>query len=86
MAYKVIFEKSADKSFSKLDAPIKKRIADFLRELEKNTNPRHTGKALQGETHLWRYRVGDYRIVANIEDKTVTIMVIKIGHRREVYR
>jgi mRNA interferase RelE/StbE len=51
-------------------------------------NPRSIGEALKGTRlgDLWKYRVGDYRIFARIDDHSVTIVVVKVGHRREVYR
>ncbi len=50
-------------------------------------NPRDLGAALSGRlAGHWRYRVGDYRIICKIEDETITILVIEIGHRREIYR
>jgi len=61
------------------------RFTDRLLDLE---NPRSIGEALRGSRlgDLWKYRVGDYRILARIDDYTVTILVVKVGHRREVYR
>ena len=50
-------------------------------------NPRLQGKALTGKySGLWRYRVGDYRLICNIEDNTVTILVLALGHRKDVYK
>jgi len=48
-------------------------------------DPRSIGAALQGE-HLWRYRVGDFRIIADIRDEEITVLVVDVGHRREIYR
>jgi mRNA interferase RelE/StbE len=86
LAYKVIISATAMKQVAKLDKAIQKRIVLFLSELGESDNPRIYGLAMQGTEHLWRYRVGDYRIIANIEDKTITITILKVGHRREVYR
>lgn len=86
MGYKVLIKASAKKELAKLDRPIQSRIFKFLLELEDTDSPRHSGIALQGDFGLWRYRIGDYRLIAEIEDRVVTITVIKIGHRREVYR
>ncbi len=85
MAYKVLLDKAAEKTLDKLDAPVRKRILLFLVELRDSENPRSTGKALQNRGRLWRYRVGDYRLIADIQDKTITITVLKIGHRSAVY-
>lgn len=66
-----------------------RRLTAFLRErVAPLENPRSLGEALTG-SHLgqfWRYRVGDYRIVCDIQDRQVVVLVLKIGHRREVYR
>ena len=75
------------KDMKKLSAPDQGRIFDFLEnKLPHLTNPRSVGKALKGPFRsLWRYRVGDYRIICRIRDKHITIVVIAIGHRRDVY-
>jgi len=73
----------------RLDGSVRKRIAKFLEDRLLNLdNPRSIGEALRGTRlgDLWKYRVGDYRILARIDDHTVTIVVVKVGHRREVYR
>jgi mRNA interferase RelE/StbE len=60
----------------------------FLQErLLASPDPRTLGKALAGEMQgLWRYRIGDYRLICRIDDQTVTILVLEVGHRREIYR
>jgi mRNA interferase RelE/StbE len=72
----------------KLDKPLQKRIASFLLDrLQTIDNPRSTGKALQGKlSGLWRYRVGDFRLLCHIEDNELIILVIEIGHRKEIYK
>lgn len=88
MAWKIEITKSATKQMQKLDKAIQRRIVSFLREkLEKTNNPRSYGKALQGEKiSLWRYRVDDYRLICKINDDIVTVLVLAVGHRKEVYR
>ena len=88
MAWTVKLSDEAKRKLSKLDKPIQKRIATFLQTRIQNAdNPRNTGKALQGKlSGLWRYRVGDYRILCRIEDNALIVLVIEIGHRKEVYR
>ncbi len=87
MAWQIDLSDTARKQLSKLGAPEAKRITKFLRErLQPLDDPRLLGQALKGTADLWRYRVGDYRIIANIEDDHVRILVVRIGHRREVYR
>jgi len=55
-------------------------------KIEASDNPRFTGKALKGNDKEWRYRVGDYRLVCEIKDRELIVWLIRIGHRREVYR
>lgn len=83
---KVSITKTAKKSLEKLDNNIQKRILDFLSDLETLENPRIKGKPLKGELkEYWRYRVGDYRILSKIIDNELIIMVIDIGHRKNIY-
>ena len=89
MAWSIEFEASAIKDLGKLDKQIARRITDFLRNrVAPLENPRSIGRALTGSElgNLWRYRVGDYRIICDIQDKILTIHVISIGNRREIYR
>lgn len=89
MAWRIEFEDAALKELAKLDKPIARRIVAFLRErVAVLDDPRTVGEALKGSKlgDFWKYRVGDYRIVANIEDGALRILVLKVGNRREVYR
>jgi mRNA interferase RelE/StbE len=88
LAWAVKLTDDAKRDLRKLDNPIQKQIAGFLTDkLQATENPRTTGKALQGSLcGLWRYRVGDCRILCRIEDKELVILVIEIGHRKAVYR
>jgi len=89
MTWKIEFDPSAAKELEKLDRQIARRILGFLNDrVAPLDNPRSIGEALKGSTlgDFWKYRVGDYRIISNIEDDTVRILVVKIGNRREVYR
>ena len=86
MAYSVRIEGTALKQLEKLDKPIQRRITAFLKT-RAAINPRSYGAALEGElSGYWKYRVGDYRIVAEIQDKLLVVNVVKVGNRREVYR
>lgn len=89
MAWQIDLTATAVKQLSKLDKNEARRITGFLRErLAPVDDPRSTGKALTGP-HLgayWRYRVGDYRIICDIQDDALRVLVIEIGNRREVYR
>lgn len=82
------FAKKADKDFKKLDNAIQKRIVHWLDEhIEGTTNPRAWGKALEGELGTyWRYRVGAFRIIADIHDNIFTVEVIKVGKRGQIYK
>jgi mRNA interferase RelE/StbE len=84
----VIVSKKSQKSLDKIDKKQATRIVDFLEDkLATHENPRDLGAALSGQwAGHWRYRVGDYRIICKIEDEIITILVIEIGHRREIYR
>jgi mRNA interferase RelE/StbE len=89
LAWTIEFTDTAQRQLEKLDKAVANRIAKFLRErLAKLENPRSIGEALKGERWgtLWKYRVGDYRLIASIEDQRLMILVVTIGHRRQVYR
>jgi len=87
MSYKVEYTKTAVKQLKKMDKKIAAFILSFIEEKLINCNdPRAYGKSLQGSLKdKWRYRIGDYRILAKIEDEKVTIIIVEIGHRRDVY-
>ncbi len=88
MGWRVRFRAEADAQFVRLDKAVQRRIIKFLEtRIATAENPRRVGAALTGDLKtLWKYRVGDYRLVCNIEDATLTVLVIKVGHRRKVYR
>ena len=84
---KVVLTETFKKQLKKLDAAISKRVLDYLEQIELLNNPRSRGKALTSNlSGLWRYRVGDYRILCRIRDDKLIIIVIEIGHRSTVYR
>ena len=86
LAWKVEITKSAEKIINKLDKNIKKRISIFIKKVASD-NPRLKGKVLKGnKKDLWRYRVGDYRIICRIEDEVITIVVLAVGHRGDIYK
>ena len=89
MAWRVEFEDAALKELAKLDKPVARRNLAFLRErVAVLDDPRSVGEALKGSRlgDFWKYRVGDYRVIAHIEDGALRILVLKVGNRREVYR
>ena len=85
---RVEITRAAEKQIFKLDREAQIAIQSFLRErLVKTDNPRQWGKPLQGEKRgLWRYRVGDFRLICDIQDEKITVLVFEVGHRKDVYR
>lgn len=86
--WKVEVEKEAKRELEKLDPQVGRRIEQFLYErVAKLENPRSIGEALQGSKlgEFWRYRVGDWRIICQIQDAKLVILTLRVGHRREVY-
>lgn len=89
MVWRIEYLRSARKDIESLDRQTAIRIRRFLEErLSSLDDPRSIGEALKGSKlgALWKYRVGDYRIIASIEDDAVRILVIRIGHRKNVYQ
>jgi mRNA interferase RelE/StbE len=89
MGWQVKFERSAERELSKLDPQTARRILAFLHgRIAMLDDPRSIGEALRGAKlgASWKYRVGDYRIIASIEDAEVCVLVLRIGNRREVYK
>ncbi len=80
--------KRFDKEFKKLDRYTQKMLKSWLMEnIEGTDNPRKHGKDLVGNKKgFWRYRIGDYRIITEIQDERVVVLALSVGHRREVYR
>lgn len=89
MAWRIDFDEEAIKELAKLDKQVARRITAFLRErVAPLEDPRNIGEALKGSKlgEFWKYRVGDYRIIASIEDGALRILVVRVGNRRNVYR
>jgi mRNA interferase RelE/StbE len=88
MAYRIEVSTDASKQLKKLDKGIRERLFRFLFDrIAKLDDPRSLGEALKGTQlgELWKYRVGDYRLICQIEDARVLIVVIRVGHQRKVY-
>ncbi|HKA77984.1 MAG TPA: type II toxin-antitoxin system RelE/ParE family toxin [Pseudolabrys sp.] len=87
-AWRVEVDRAAARDLRKLGSEAERLILRYLRDrISGSDDPRRFGHALTGDRKgLWRYRVGDYRIVASIEDRHFIVLVVTIGHRREVYR
>ena len=84
---RVVYSETALKEFKKLDKPIQKRIKDYMDEVAKLEDPRSRGKILvENLSGLWRYRVGDIRVVCEIKDAEILITVLRIADRKEVYK
>jgi mRNA interferase RelE/StbE len=89
LTWRIEFAESVAKQLCKLDPAIARRLTRYLRErVAPLDDPRSLGAALKGDElgQFWKYRVGDYRIIAEIIDREIRIVVVRIGHRREVYR
>ncbi|WP_035052093.1 type II toxin-antitoxin system RelE family toxin [Andreprevotia chitinilytica] len=89
MAWTIDYTETAKKQLRKLDKQTARRILDFMDErIAAQADPRATGKALTGLMlgAYWRYRVGDYRILCDIQDGALRVLVIEIGNRRDIYR
>ena len=89
MAWRVEFDPDAVNDLKKLDKQVQARILDFLRErLARLDNPRELGEALAGSKlgNYWKYRVGDWRIICDLQDQRIVVRVLRVGNRREVYR
>lgn len=88
MAWTTEYAETAKKQLRKLDKIAARRIVDFMDErVAPSNDPRAIGKALKGPLgDLWRYRVGDYRVICDIQDKLLIVLVLQVGNRREIYR
>jgi mRNA interferase RelE/StbE len=89
MAWSIEFDRAAARELGKLGHEPATRIVKFLFErVAKLDNPRNIGEALKGSKlgDFWKYRVGDYRIIADIQDGALCILVVRVSNRREVYR
>lgn len=89
MAWRIELSALAQKNLRSLDHSVAQRILRFLHErIVPADDPRSIGEALKGAKlgGFWKYRVGDYRLIAHIDDGVALVLVLRIGHRREVYR
>ena len=87
MAWTVEIDRFAEKQLHKLDRSVQKHLLDWLSErIDGCKNPRHFGEPLRGNlTGLWRYRVGEYRIIYEIQDERLIVIALAIGHRGKIY-
>jgi mRNA interferase RelE/StbE len=82
------YARSAEKDLRAIDRPTRERIRTFLEQrVAALEDPRSTGKPLKGELcEYWRYRIGNYRVICEIRDETIVVLVLRVGHRKEIYR
>jgi len=86
VTYTVEWSTRAEKQLAKLDRQVANALVRFMGErVHQVTDPRSIGKQLMA-SDFWRYRVGDYRILCHIKDERLVVLVVELGHRREVYR
>lgn len=86
MAYEITYTRGVIKQLKKLDPAAARRVLDYMDDIGTLDDPRVRGKGLTGDRQgIWRYRVGDYRILCNIDDTAVTILILDAGHRRHIY-
>lgn len=86
MAWQINFLPSAAKEFKKLDRAVASRILNYLKDLAQLDDPTQRGKGLTGNlSGYWRYRVGDYRVITQIENGEMRILVVKLNHRSKIY-
>lgn len=88
MVYKLEFSKRFDRQFSKLDKSTQRYIFNWLiKHLDNVENPRYSGKSLTGNKQgLWRYRIGNYRVIVDISDANCVIIAVEVGHRKFIYK
>jgi mRNA interferase RelE/StbE len=87
MTYRLVWHKSAYRQFEKLDSSVQRYIDVWLtKNVDDSSDPRRTGKSLTGSlSGYWRYRIGDYRIICEINDDACVVIAIKVGHRSKIY-
>ena len=88
MSYEVEFTKTADRQFQKLEKIAQHQIVEFIdKNIDGSSNPRLYGKALKGEFRgFWRYEIGNFRLICDIQDDICRVLAIKVGHRKDVYK
>jgi len=89
LVWPIEFDEAAKKELAKLDRQVAKRLLDFLKQrVISLKDPRSVGQALKGSKlgEFWKYRVGDFRIIASIQDQKMIILILRVENRREIYR
>ena len=85
MPYQIIIKPTAEKSMDKIPLPARRRIADAIEELRSDPRPAGVVK-LTGDENLWRIRIGNYRVVYEIHDDRLMVLVLRVADRKDVYR
>jgi len=86
LAYEVEYSLTALRQLRKLDPPTALRVLDYLDDVSLLSNPRSRGKGLVGDrAGIWRYRVGDFRVLCDLRDSEMVILALEVGHRGDVY-
>lgn len=87
MGWKVSFSRRAEKQMDRLESHVREQILTYLgNRVVAEPDPRRLGKALAGEFRgYWRYRIGDYRAICELRDHELVILVLVVGHRKEIY-
>ena len=87
MSWQIEYDPEASKDLRKLDRSIQREILDYMdRRIGRADDPRQFGKPLRGSRFgLWRYRLRDYRVVCELQDKRLVVLVVSIGHRSTIY-
>lgn len=88
MRYRLVYSKDFQKLFKKLDPSVQKLVVSYIKNnLENTDNPRAHGKPLIGDKKgLWRYRISNYRLIADIQDDVLVILILTFGHRKNIYK
>jgi mRNA interferase RelE/StbE len=88
LAWTANFDPRALKELERLDRTAQRRIVKFMQErILRGADPRDLGKAMTGDkAGLWRYRLGDYRLICHIDDESELVLVLRVAHRKEAYR
>ncbi|MDE0280996.1 MAG: type II toxin-antitoxin system RelE/ParE family toxin [Gammaproteobacteria bacterium] len=89
MAWRIEFDRAAERELDKLEPQIARRILKFIQDrIANRDDPRSIGEALKGDRlgSYWKYRIGDYRVITSIEDTDMRIIIVRIGDRKDVYR
>lgn len=88
MTWTIEYIKSAQKTVRKIDPQTRQRIREYLEErVALLDDPRQLGKPLSGQlSEFWRYRIGDHRVICELQDEKLVVLVVRVGHRKEIYK